>query len=238
MTTIRDLAKISSMAYHTEQTQYNEWTKVSQSGNPSGKGFYSVIFRNQSTDEFVLGIRGTDGDSKDWSDFMSDVEIAAGTTPSQFAAAKQAYEKAKGVASRLTDSGFKLYLTGHSLGGGLASLLSASKGGLPTVTFNAPGMKRAYVGGYIIPLVGQFNLSYVKTNKMIHIRATGDVVSKATGPHMGKVTDVYVDKWGDDKILGASRHLAQHSIDNMFEAMANIPWTQEDLGWNKEYYYY
>jgi len=226
------------MAYHSDQTQYNNWIKVSQSGNPSGDGFYSVIFRNKSTSEFVLGIRGTDGDSKDLSDFMSDAQLATGHTPSQLAATKQAYDKAKGLAGELAGGNYKLYLTGHSLGGGLASLLSASKGGLPTVTFNAPGMMRSYVGGYIIPLVGYYNLSYVKTNKMIHIRATGDVVSRATGPHIGKVKDVYVDKWGDDKILGTSRHLAQHSIDNMFEAMASIPWTQDDLGWDKGYYVY
>ncbi|MCI0507610.1 MAG: hypothetical protein L0Z73_16075 [Gammaproteobacteria bacterium] len=92
-------------------------------------------------------------------------------------------------------------------------------------------MKRSFVGGHFLKIVGVINLGYVKQDKFLHNRSTGDVVSRATGSHFGKVNDVYVDKWGDGKILGGSRHLAQHSIDNMVEAMKGMPWTHTDLGW-------
>lgn len=125
---------------------------------------------------------------------------------------------------------YNLYLTGHSLGGGLASLLSAKQTGLPTVTFNAPGMQRSYVGGHLINMIGLINLRSVDTSQMIHIRATGDAVSKVAGKHMGKVQDVYVDYWGGGKVFSAERNLAQHSIENMVSTLKIRAMYHNDLG--------
>jgi hypothetical protein len=70
---------------------------------------------------------------------------------------------------------------------------------------------------------------------MLHIRATGDPVSVATGKHMGKVEEVYVDCWGDGKIFGSSRHLAQHSINNMVDSLRGKYWYHTDLGFKSGY---
>lgn len=235
MTSIRDLAILSGMAYNLNETKYDEWTKIRNIGDPSGKGFCAVIFLKAQSKEVVLAIRGTDFDLKDKNDFISDVQIGISISPKQLQQAMLAYDLAISLAFDRVGRDFTLYLTGHSLGGGLASLLSAKKGGLPTVTFNSPGMKSTYIGGLWIPVVSlwnAYNLSYVKKSRMLHIRATGDVVSKLTGPHIGTEENIYVMKWGDNKILGASRHLEQHSIKNMIEAMKKIPWTLKDLGWH------
>jgi putative lipase involved disintegration of autophagic bodies len=130
---------------------------------------------------------------------------------------------------------FNLYLTGHSLGGGLASLLSAKKAGLPTVTFNAPGMQRSFIGSHLLDIIGRINLHYVDTSQMLHLRSTGDPVSSLTGKHMGKVEEVYVDAWGDGDVLGSSRHLAQHSIQNMVDSLKSKPWFHKDLGFKANY---
>ena len=238
MASIRDLAVISGMAYHPNETKFDDWIKIGWAGNPTGRGFHAVIFHKKQSKEFVLGIRGTDFDLNDKSDFVSDVQIAFSRSPGQLQEATAAYNLAKSLANKEVGRDYTLYLTGHSLGGGLASLLSAKNGGLPTVTFNSPGMKNTYIGGWWIPVVSlwnAYNLSYVKKTRMLHIRATGDVVSKLTGPHIGTEEDVYVQKWGNNRIFGASRHLEQHSISNMIEAMKKIHWTLEELHWDDGY---
>lgn len=235
MASIRDLAILSAMAYNLNEARFADWVKIRNITDPSGKGFSAVIFVKVQSKEVVLAIRGTDFDLGDKSDFISDVQIALSISPGQLTKAEQSYELAKHLALERVGNKYTLYLTGHSLGGGLASLLSAKKGGLPTVTFNSPGMKSTYIGGLWIPVVSlwnAYNLSYVKKSRMLHIRSSGDLVSRLTGPHIGTEEKVYVQKWGDKKILGVSRHLEQHSIKNMIEAMEKIPWTLEELGWN------
>lgn len=207
-----------------------QWVKKGHHGNPSGAGFFAEFYSNSQKKEYVLSIRGTDGNDKDWSDLESDIQLAMGKTPAQIKHAMVAYRRVKELAQKEFGSGYNLYLTGHSLGGGLASLLSAKNAGLPTVTFNAPGMQRSFVGGHLIDIIGYINLRYVDTSKMLHIRATGDPVSVATGKHMGRVEEVYVDYWGDNSIFGSSRHLAQHSIDNMVSSLQSKPWYHKDLG--------
>jgi putative lipase involved disintegration of autophagic bodies len=113
--------------------------------------------------------------------------------------------------------------------------VSAKKAGLPTVTFNAPGMQRSYIGSHLINIIGYINLRYVNTSQMLHIRANADPVSIATGKHMGKVEEVYVDNWGDGKIFGASRHLAQHSIENMVDSLKTKYQYHDDLGFKSGY---
>jgi len=203
-------------------------------GPSSGAGFYCEYYYNTKKRDVVLAIRGTDagGDEIDWSDVLSDIQIGLAHTPSQLIKAEKAYQNIKAIAKSDFNDRYNLYLTGHSLGGGLVSLLSAKHGGKPTVTFNAPGVQRSFVGGHLLDIIGRYNLNLVNTKQMLHIRANGDPVSIAAGKHMGTVEEVYVNKWGDEKILGASRHIAQHSIRNMVEALRDRPGLySRDLGW-------
>lgn len=231
MASVFELANLSGMAYDSTKTTFSNWIRKGYHGSPSGKGFFCEFYLNVKNKEAVLSIRGTDGDNKDWSDFQSDIELALGRTPSQIRHALVAYDRITELAKKEFGYSYDLYLTGHSLGGGLASLLSAKKAGRPTVTFNAPGMQRSFVGGHLLDIIGKYNLSFVNTEQMLHIRATGDPVSVGTGKHMGKVEEVYVDHWGDGKIFGSSRHLAQHSMDNMISTLKNRPWFHKDLDW-------
>ena len=227
---IFELATLSAMAYDATKITFAGWVRIDKYGDFTGKGFYAELYLNSKRKEVVIAIRGTDGGDKDWSDFQSDIQIGLGRAPSQIKYAEEAYKKFLRRAETEFRLDYNLYLTGRSLGGGLASLLSAKKAGLPTITFNAPGMQRSYIGGHLINIIGHISLSYVDTSQMLHVRATGDPVSKGIGKHMGKVQEVYVDHWGDGKIFGSSRHLAQHSIENMVLTMKTKFWCQKDLG--------
>lgn len=228
MASVFELAKMSSMVYKSTETGFNGWMRNGQYGHLTGKGFYAELYINNKKQEAAYVVRGTDTNG-DWDDYLADLQIGIGRVPHQFAKAVEGFEASKGVAKRILRDDYKIYLTGHSLGGGLASLLSAKQGGLPTVTFNAPGMMHSYAMSHGIYLVGLYKLTKVDTSKILHIRATGDPVSVATGKHMGRMEDVYVDEWGDHKIIGTSRHLAQHSIDNMVKTLAKYSQYNTDL---------
>ena len=230
MASIYELANLSALAYDANKIKFGSWLRIDKEGLNTGQGFYAELYKNSQAKEIVMTIRGTDFDSKDKSDFISDIQLALGRTPNQLEKARDAYERFKVSARREVGSGYAGYLTGHSLGGGLASLLSATMRGLSTVTFNAPGMQRSFIGGHLISMVGRYNLQFVDTSQMLHLRATGDVVSIGTGKHMGEVQEVYVNQWGDDKIVGASRHLAQHSITHMVESLKSQQlWSHLDM---------
>lgn len=235
MASVFDLANLSAITYDSSKTVFSKWVRRDNYGSSSGYGFYAELYSNSKRKEVVMAIRGTDFEDKDWSDFISDLQIGLGKAPTQINHAEKAYSQFTTKAKQEFKYDYNLYLTGHSLGGGLASLLSAKKAGLPTVTFNAPGMQRSYIGSHLINIVGHINLRYVDTSQMLHMRATGDPVSRAAGKHMGKIEDVYVDHWGDSKILGTSRHLAQHSIHNMVKSLNNKYWYKADLGFKSKY---
>lgn len=231
MASVYDLAKLSSMTYDATKVTFSDWMRRDSFGNSSGAGFYAEMYIRIKSREVVIAIRGTDGGDKDWSDFYSGIQLGLGKTPSQLKQAEEAYNFFLSSAKRRLGDTFDLYVTGHSLGGGLASLLSARKSGLPTVTFNAPGMQRSYIGGHLISIIGHVNLAYVNTSQMLHIRATGDLVSQMTGKHMGTIEEVYVDHWGGGDLLDAQRYLNQHSIENMVSALKSKFHYQKDLGY-------
>ena len=197
-------------------------------GHHTGRNFYAELYFNGKKKEAAYVIRGTDSNG-DFGDYLADLQIGLGQVPHQFAEAERNYQTVKRLAGERFLGDYKLYLTGHSLGGGLASMLSAKQGGVPTVTFNAPGMMFSYIRSHTIPLIGLYKFSKLDSSRMLHMRATGDPVSMATGKHMGRVEDVYVDEWGDNKIVGASRHVAQHSIDNMVKTLAKYSQYHKEL---------
>jgi nucleoid-associated protein YgaU len=140
MATVLALARLSEAVYETDKgalaAPVQGWEIIKPFGNPKS-GFYAVLFKQITNKEPVLAIRGTD--FTQGSDLGADAQLAVGSVPHQLEDAEGALKLAlSGLVQR------SLYVTGHSLGGGLASLLGA-RHHLPTVTFNAPGMQNSYV---------------------------------------------------------------------------------------------
>ncbi len=228
MASVFELAKLSSMVYDNTKITFQNWVRKRRFGIPTGKAFYAELYFHTEKKEAAYVIRGTDLNS-DWSDYLANLQIGIGQVPHQFAEAERNYRTVKKLADERFLGDYKLYFSGHSLGGGLASLLSAKQGGLPAVTFNAPGMMHSYAASHGLYPLGLYKLSKLDVSKILHIRATGDPISLATGKHMGRMEEVYVDEWGDGRILGTSRHLAQHSIKNMVNTLAKHSQYRKDL---------
>ena len=139
MTTLLDLALISSHIYHSnpgdpgaiKAKQGRPFKRLADAAvMEHSSGFQGAIY--ECGDEWIVAYRGTEIDS--WEDIKADLNIGVGNVPGQFVPAMELFEKAQQVKSLS-----KIIVTGHSLGGGLAQLVSANKVALG-VAFNAPGM--------------------------------------------------------------------------------------------------
>jgi hypothetical protein len=125
--------QLSSLAYGLEGKELPDGWEVVQE-YPGSDGFSATVFRNPETDEVVVAYRGTNPDEID--DIREDAVNAANLPTSQ---SRQAIELAQQVADDPRFAGSDISLTGHSLGGALASAASIATG-KPGTTFNAAGI--------------------------------------------------------------------------------------------------
>ncbi len=109
------------------------WVQIRTSA-PNDTGYYGVLYKNTTTGEFVLANRGTEFTSAD--DLIADFKLGIGVLPAQYESAKAFYNE---VTEEYGNS-INLSLTGHSLGGALASMLSVITGFKATV-LDSPGMR-------------------------------------------------------------------------------------------------
>ncbi|MCF6133759.1 hypothetical protein L2649_01000 [Thermoactinomyces vulgaris] len=141
----KQLAELSELAYDDEinyddlRNILGENWKVSKKIDKDN-GLQGYIFTNKFTQEMVIAFRGTEPTN----DFINDVfiadykYIAHGDDRNN----PQAVEARKIVADIINSEeykGYKMVLTGHSLGGYLA-VDCAARYDIPAVSFNAPGM--------------------------------------------------------------------------------------------------
>ena len=120
------LSTISNAAYlhnppEVVTTTGGTWTRV---GDPfsTTSGFFGVAYHNSQTNEIAIGMRGTNGMSDLWADstFLSGGWSQQFTDAAQFTAAIK--RRTVGLRARYPDA--KLITTGHSLGDGIAQVMS------------------------------------------------------------------------------------------------------------------
>ena len=133
-----------------EQIEVNKAEVEKQMG-----GFRAASFINKDTKEIVISYCGTDSPM----DYPADGAIALHISYWQEWQAERYY---KAIAKKYP--GYKITLTGHSLGGALVQHV-VSKYGLRGITFNAPGIRRSK---YAKQTEGKSNIvNYVNMNDPI-----------------------------------------------------------------------
>lgn len=244
MPSVADLAQVAHAVYDERISSIGSWTRRAQFGNPSAGGFYAALFLDESERVAALGFRGTD----DASDVVPDIQIFLGTVPNQVGLAQRAVDGAYNLIGRRRP----LYLTGHSLGGGLAAIMAAAND-LPAVTFNSPGMARSFVATQARRAHGMVPSPRLHGVRILHIRSAWDVVSVGTGPKIGESITIQVVGCEFEQpslveravertfpVYGMARNvgraagfgLCQHSMDVMLRTVRGMPRFQEELPWD------
>lgn len=181
MPSILDLAVAANAVYEQDIMSVGPWTRLAVSGNDSW-GFFAGIYSHRNNRDITVAFRGTD----DVVDGAEDFGIFLGRYPNQAHQASVVLNTWRAQHGRRRH----IFLTGHSLGGGLASLMAEATD-LPCVTFNAPGMARssipAWIPGNIANVLALGRAVISPEEHILHIRANYDVVSIGTGPRLGIV---------------------------------------------------
>jgi hypothetical protein len=251
MPSVYELAKICQASY-SYQPQVDGWETLQPVYNfLSNKGFFAAMLRKD--DEYVMVFRGTDDATND---MISNASLSLGFSPQQYYSANMALTMA---LKKYGSASGTLTLTGHSLGGGLAALVSAREHKIPVVTFNSPGMYRAATlsglggdlpgmsFGKVVSLVNHFRdrngiRSYIDNfKKVLHIRSEYDLVSIGTGrkitgrnvtlenPFCPKPEGKLVIDFASQ---AAARSLCVHSIDKLEMVIRGIPEFHEEIDWS------
>lgn len=107
--------------------------------NDAESGFFARIYYNSAQNLYVLCFRGSE--LEDWGDWWNNIQQICGLNSRQYQLALQLSRQFARIPAR-----YRRILTGHSLGGGLASA-GACITGLETVTFEAAGIRSETLHG-------------------------------------------------------------------------------------------
>lgn len=133
-------------------------------------GFEATSYINQEAGKVFVSFRGTDGilDGKDWA---ANIAQAFGRVGTQYQEVGEqgVLEKMKGLADSL---GCDLYATGHSLGGGLATVAASSGFFKKAIVFNPTGVNEKTIA----EVGGNLQLASDKTTAYV---SRGDILTNA-----------------------------------------------------------
>lgn len=222
------LAQLSSCAYVVAMTPCgSQWqlvdpTQLGLLDEQFNNGSFSAsLYFNSQTNEYVLVFRGTD-DLADWKDNLLQ---AMGNSTSQY---RQAVALAQSINLLLPNA--TLTVTGHSLGGGLASAAALSINA-PATVFNPAALHPA--------TADQLGLVYANAQVLIDVTTVdGDLLTRVQTPSVSQGTTRYTapgehrvlmppsDVWVDYDNLNASTPMPEsvvlHSIRAVLQAAENI----------------
>lgn len=240
MASILDLAKCCSAVYENLPTVTG--VDYIRSYDYPKHGFYAALFKKG--DIAIFAVRGTDDVRYD---IPNDLTLFAGGLPAQYRQARISLISALEAAKVSTEN---FYVTGHSLGGGLAALLSAKHSApIPLVTFNAPGMLRAATAsnfGLVGNLINRARLSGYRNNfkKVLHIRSEHDAISVGTGARItGSTRTLPNNQCNTINMAGrlspavgitqaGQRALCAHSMEGLVKLIAAEPEFTQPISWS------
>ncbi len=230
MATNYETALMSQQAYEIDGgTPPDGWEIFVPPSQNDPTGFQGVAYRNLLTNEIVVAFRGTEiGES---GDRIADLQIGLARIPDQYASARTFFYDnvlAQADADPSMEGGnYSVSLTGHSLGGGIAQLLGAETG-LPTTTYNAPGVADVWVN----QPGGAAGTSY---SNITNINTAGDIVH-LWDRQLGSAQTIQASSFGviPDSIERLMAYASgipglgyywddQHGISNFVEAFSGAP---------------
>lgn len=192
--TTLELAKVSGMAYGQEHTIVGAQV-LPRLDTPDGFGAIAV----RLGDEIVVAFKGTDPKVKDM--LLADASWASSSPTSQL---KTYTNTALGYLALIRNScsNCRITLTGHSLGGAVASIVGKAVLGVSdVVTFNSPGIDQWRLSsfGLSVPVPGGTGI--LSTN----YRLQGDFFSQA-GIHTGSTITMVGQNAGDGTVASMVRN--------------------------------
>ncbi len=98
-------------------------------------GWHAELYYNEITNKYVISCAGTD----DQKDCLSDGSIALGASTPQYIMAKAVADAINNIRPEELRDNLDIEIVGHSLGGGVASIIGLATG-KPTYTYNAAGV--------------------------------------------------------------------------------------------------
>lgn len=136
--------------------------QVSDMFEPEGTTYRAMLYENDDTGELVLSYRGTQT-GKDW---LENGRQGLGMQSDHYRRAKELGEQIDLAADM---NGQDMSITGHSLGGGMASAASVVTG-RKAVTFNAAGVHPNTVADYDLAAARENITSYVVDGEALNHR--------------------------------------------------------------------
>jgi RHS repeat-associated protein len=198
---VADYARISSDVYNNEGAPKG-WSRLSEKdlkamgldpemfySQKDGKsGFYAALYKNNETSAYVLAFRGT----HDLNDWKTDFKQALGRETEQY---DKAVTLAQSVKNAMPEQS-GLVMTGHSLGGGLASVTSLRTGTIG-ITFNPAGVHKNTMARHNLdPSKGDHLVSpyIVKGEILDHLQSDHVIMKRIMPPAVG--TPKYIEPNG------------------------------------------
>lgn len=141
---VLDALALSDCAYDESEPAPAGWTEATDilnelqiELNDPKSGFKARLFKNEDT--YILAFAGTEPIYKDMMDTVTDIRQGIGLDDKEYGQYASAVSLSDKINDKAEEDGKKLIITGHSLGGGLATVAGA-KTGADTYTFNAAGV--------------------------------------------------------------------------------------------------
>ena len=221
------LSQMSTRAYDNNPRKIDGWTVTNTVVDPK-TGFAACAYKNNSTGSIVIAYRGTDDKAGDLVADKAFIDIGPNDWHKQF---DEALEFAKRVKEQNPNA--VISVTGHSLGGGMAQIVSQAYG-FHGETFDAPGAKNCVQSPEFKQWMNQNGLPTngkgAPSNFENHI-VYKSAISSTTGQHVGSVevitglgnaTDLdkaKIKDWSDRKYVpsAAGQYAAEQTIRHRME---------------------
>lgn len=158
-------------------------------------GLHSTLLRNKETGEYILVFRGTELSGRDW---LTNAAQAIGLVSPQYGGVSGGAIET--LSKAIHAQGGTLSVTGHSLGGGLASMVASTGLADSAVVFNAAGLHKnsiEEIGGRM-DIANAVTTSFVSKTDVLNLLQ--DLLHFVMPVSVG--TRVYVDDAGTHSIYG------------------------------------